>query len=559
MTGSRTRLVDELRAIVGRRQVITDIAAARAFTEGYRIGGGPVVAVVRPATLVELWRAAQACVAADCILILQAANTGLTGGSTPYGEYDRPVVVINTSRIDGIIPICEGRQVISLAGATLTKLEGVLAEFGRVPHSVIGSTCLGASVVGGICNNSGGALVNRGPAFTRHALYGRIDESGRLALVNNLGITLGDDPEQALALLDRGMLAPERIADDGEQASLAASYSNHVRALDEPTPARHNADSRQLFEASGCAGKIIVLAVRTKTFPAPRQVMTFLLASNSAADFAQLRRRVLGTFRHLPISAEYLHRDAAALAASHGNDICLAVKYLGARRMPALFAVKRWFDRAFAPIDAAPSERLLQAIGKMAPHPLPASIRPIVSAYQHLLLLTVADEGIEEARRQFMSAPVGSMVVHSCSPDEAAALQRLRFATAGATVRIAALAGKAGPLVAIDCALPRSRRDWQVVLSPKLADQVLMRADYGHFLCHVFHLDFVLKPGVDAKLFESDLLEQLDSEGIVCPAEHNFGHHYRAPENVVSFYRTLDPTNTLNPGIGQTSRSRNWL
>jgi hypothetical protein len=34
---------------------------------------------------------------------------------------------------------------------------------GRAPHSVIGSSCLGASIVGGVANNSGGALVKRGP------------------------------------------------------------------------------------------------------------------------------------------------------------------------------------------------------------------------------------------------------------------------------------------------------------------------------------------------------------------------------------------------------------
>ncbi|MFC3217356.1 hypothetical protein [Comamonas sp. JC664] len=50
-----------------------------------------------------------------------------------------------------------------LPGPTLDKLEQVLAPLGREPHSVIGSSCIGASVLGGICNNSGGSLVRRGP------------------------------------------------------------------------------------------------------------------------------------------------------------------------------------------------------------------------------------------------------------------------------------------------------------------------------------------------------------------------------------------------------------
>jgi len=45
--------------------------------------------------------------------------------------------------------IDEGRQVICLAGATLFDLERVLEPLGRDPHSVIGSSCVGASVLGG--------------------------------------------------------------------------------------------------------------------------------------------------------------------------------------------------------------------------------------------------------------------------------------------------------------------------------------------------------------------------------------------------------------------------
>jgi FAD/FMN-containing dehydrogenase len=43
-------------------------------------------------------------------------------------------------------------------------LERALKPIGREPHSVFGSTCIGASVVGGICNNSEGTLIRRGPA-----------------------------------------------------------------------------------------------------------------------------------------------------------------------------------------------------------------------------------------------------------------------------------------------------------------------------------------------------------------------------------------------------------
>ncbi|MCZ3019064.1 D-lactate dehydrogenase, partial [Acinetobacter baumannii] len=71
----------------------------------------------------------------------------------------------------------------------------------REPHSVIGSSCIGASVIGGICNNSGGSLIRRGPAFTEKSLYAAIDEQGQLQLINHLGIELGETPEEILGNL----------------------------------------------------------------------------------------------------------------------------------------------------------------------------------------------------------------------------------------------------------------------------------------------------------------------------------------------------------------------
>lgn len=556
MHHARAGLVEALRAAVGRRHVITDPDSARAYTTGYRMGTGTVLAVVRPATLMELWRAAQLCVAADTALIVQAANTGLTGGSTPCGEYDRPIVLISTLRIDAVIPIADGTEAVCLAGATLTGLEEELLPYGRVPHSVIGSSCLGASVVGGICNNSGGALVSRGPAFTRYSLFARVDESGRLVLINNLGLALGDDPETVLAALDGGHLPPQSTqASAGETCQ--PSYEARVRDVDAATPARHNADSEYHFDVSGSAGKVIVFAVRVKSYAAPSRPVTFLLATDDPQDLADFRRSALGTFRNLPVSAEYLHNDAAKLAASHGNDVCQAVRYLGARRMPMLFAIKRTLDRMPRIFGRAPADRLLQAIGQLAPHPLSGLMRALTKR-EHLLIVTMADDGVREMRNCMPGDHRRSLTVHACTSADGAALQRLRFATAGAMVRLAAVAKESGPLVAIDCALPRNRRDWRVTLPQELSDQVLHRADYGHFLCHVFHLDFLLRPGCDADAFETSLVALLQSEGVMCPAEHSFGHHYRAPDNVVAFYRSLDPTNALNPGVGQTSRSKHW-
>lgn len=85
-----------LKSIVGANRVLTDIKSTRPYRTGRRCGGGAALAVVRPHTLIEQRRVLQACVKANKIIVMQAANTGLTGGSTPDGDnYDRDVVIVN--------------------------------------------------------------------------------------------------------------------------------------------------------------------------------------------------------------------------------------------------------------------------------------------------------------------------------------------------------------------------------------------------------------------------------------------------------------------------------
>lgn len=199
------QLINVLRSIVGARNVLTGRRPTRRYCKGYRYGDGDVLAVVRPKGLVEQWRTLKACIDADVIVICQAANTGLTGGSTPHGnDYDRPIVIINMLRASRIYLIDHGRQAICLPGATLEQLESRLRPIGREPHSTIGSSCIGASVLGGICNNSGGSLIRRGPAYTQFALFAQVGSDAVLRRVNHLGVALGNDPEEMLVRLDSG-------------------------------------------------------------------------------------------------------------------------------------------------------------------------------------------------------------------------------------------------------------------------------------------------------------------------------------------------------------------
>jgi D-lactate dehydrogenase (quinone) len=553
-------LVRDLRAAVGRRHVLCGAAAEHHLT-GYREGQGDAVAVVKPGNLVELWRVFRACIAADHVVIAQAANTGLTGGSTPFGTYDRPVVVVNTMRIHGIHLIREARQVVCLAGATLDRLEQSLAPHGREPHSVIGSSCLGASVIGGVCNNSGGSLVSRGPAYTRLSLFAQVDDRGEVRLHNHLGIDLGDEPEAMLARLERREFDESDIAADDALAS-ARDYPDVVRDCAASTPARYNNDPARLFETAGCAGKLLVFAVRLDTYPAEVDTATFYAGTNDPASFTAIRRRMLRECDVLPISAEYIHREAFDLAERYGKDTVVAIQRLGTHRLPRLFAAKAWVDRLSRKLGIAPghlSDRVLQFASSRLPDHLPSRIRAFRDRYEHHLIVKVTARERPQVASLLDEELSEKGGVFACSPEEAKLAFLHRFAVAGAAVRYRAVhPDRIEDILALDIALRRNDGDWADRLAPEIEARLVGKIYYGHFLCHVFHRDYLVAKGNDVAALKELLLAELDERGAEYPAEHNVGHIYRAKPALAAHYRKLDPGNALNPGLGKTSRKRNW-
>ena len=289
MTKENYKIINDLKSITGSRYILTAKWNKQAYSKGWRYGEGEALAVAKPGTLLEIWEILEVCVSLDIIVIMQAANTGLTGGSTPYGyDYDRPIIIINTMRIDNIHIINDGKQIIGFSGSTLFGLENKLLSYGREPHSVIGSSCIGASIVGGVCNNSGGALVKRGPAYTELSLYAKINSKGKLILVNDIAIDLGETPKEILTNLqqrkysEKHIKFPDKLASDNE-------YQQRVRDVKADTPARFNSDGRRLFGASGCAGKIAVFAVRLDTYISPKRTQVFYVGTNNQDAFASIR------------------------------------------------------------------------------------------------------------------------------------------------------------------------------------------------------------------------------------------------------------------------------
>lgn len=560
---SKTDLINELKNVVGKAYTLTEAAKTQPYSKGFRFGSGDALAVVRPASLLEIWQVLQACLKADVAIIMQAANTGLTGGSTPDGNnYDRPIVIISTMRISEIQLIDNARQIIGLPGSTLFGLEEVLAPYGREPHSVIGSSCIGASIVGGVCNNSGGALVQRGPAYTELSLFAEINDQGELVLINNLGIELGSTPEQILTNLDQQHYAETDVQHSEKRAS-DNEYHERVRKIDEDTPARFNNDGRRLFEASGCAGKLAVFAVRLDTYPIAKRQQVFYIGTNDPDVLTKIRRDVLSSFKSLPVSGEYLHRDCYDASKKYGKDTFIVIDKFGSKYIPALFSIKRKVDHIADKFKFLPnklSDRMMQYFSYLWPNHLPKKMEAYREQYEHHWILEMSDQGVDEAKAYldtFFQSNEGNYF--ECTPDEGDKAILHRFVAGGAIGRCQAMNSKEmGAIMTMDIAFPRNEKDWFETLPAEIDDLIAVKLYYGHLFCHVMHHNYILKKGVDAKALKLKLLALFDARGAEYPAEHNVGHEYMAKPALKTFYKKLDPTNTFNPGIGKTSKLKYW-
>ena len=552
----------KLTKILGAANIQADPAKNEHYRMGWRSGGGSALAVLFPQTLLEIWQCLEVCVEGNCIIIMQAAKTGLTEGSTPSGDdYDRPVVVINTLAINKLYLINDNEQIISLPGTTLHQLQNELKAVNRAPHSVIGSSTLGASIVGGVSNNSGGALVKRGPAYTELSLFAQINEHGQLVLVNHLEVELGDTPEEILINLQNGYFDKSQLSQSNKLAS-DKEYVARIQDVNADTPSRFNADKRRLYEASGCAGKIAVFAVRLDTYPTAKAEQTFYIGSNSVRELAELRRQVLSTFKNMPEVGEYMHRDIFDVSAKYGKDTFLSIKHLGTNALPKLFSIKGSIDAKLSKWSWVPNhltDKVMQMIAQVLPQHLPKRMLEYRNQYEHHLIIKMSDEGIYEAQSFlesfFADSETGSYFTCTQAESDSAFLHR--FAAAGAAIRYEVMHEEtAGEILALDIAIPRNTLDWLENLPESITQHLEKKLYYGHFFCYVFHQDYILKKGSDAKQVKKMMLELLNKRGAKYPAEHNVGHLYEAEPDLQQFYERLDPTNTFNPGIGQMPKTK---
>lgn len=558
-------IVTNLKTIVGNKFVYTKTRKTAYYRSGFRSGRGEALAVVFPGTLQEQWDVLKACVTSKCAIIMQATKTGLTEGSCPSGfDYDRPVVIINTKRLKKIILLAGGKQVLAFPGATLHELEQTLKKINRAPHSVIGSTSIGATIVGSVANNAGGALCKRGSSYTELSIFGQVNADGELQLVNHLGIKgLGESPEAIFEKLENGVIKDEDL-DSWDVPASDRGYAARIRDMNAELPNRYNADPRRLHDVSGSAGKVAAFAVRVDTYPLPKKKQEFYIGTNDPKHFTSLRRDILGKFKELPEMCEYMNRQIFDVAADYGKDVFLSIKYLGTKKLPQAYALKSAVEHQLNKIPFLPKflpDIILFWISKLFPNHLSKRLLEYRDKYEYYLILSMADEGIDEARAyldEWSQQP--GVDYFECDQAEQKVVLLHRFAAAGASIRYQNLHQKeTEEVLALDIALRGNDVDWVEELPSEITEHLVLALYYGHFMCHVFHQDYIFKKGTDLSKIKKQMLQHLESKGAKFPAEHNVGHMYEADQTLKDFYEQLDPTNTFNPGIGLQSKKRRTI
>ncbi len=202
----------------------------------------------------------------------------------------------------------------------------------------------------------------------------------------------------------------------------------------------------------------------------------------------------------------------------------------------------------------------MQCLSKVGGNHLPKRMLEFRARFDHHLILKVGKNSVEQTREYLKTVFQDSdSDFFECTPSEEQSAMLHRFAVASAAVRYRAVhSDTVADIAALDVALRRNDEAWFEVLPEEINQKLLHKLYYGHFFCHVFHQDYIVKKGYDPHAVEQEILALLDKRGAKYPAEHNVGHLYQAEDNLVNFYQKLDPTNTFNVGIGKTNKEKHW-
>ena len=495
----------------------------------------------------------------------------------------------------------------------------------RESHSILGSTFLNPTTAAGVAFGSGGTQCRKGPAYTERALYIRIVENKwqeqRMEIVNTLqidGFNDSDLPsgerrkqmdtipyridtwgrwiqqgyEKDMKYTTPSVLDKIKNGDDTYPLASDIHYRNKLCRRDSTSVSRYNADCSGP-DCCRSEGKVIILATVHDTFPKPKSTKTFWMSFDTIETALEFRKHVaLHNPTDLPISMEYMDRDAFDVIDEAGRVLGNLIKYIGTSStlIRQLWNVKLYIEAL--PYDTAPLwvDQIIYRLNNYFPSILPSSIMEIGRLRDHHVVMTIGDFGdgsmdrmIERMNDFAQQRGSGKICIIECdcktssiNGDVAttAALNAFRFVAApafrtwcvgqqlqGYSVDYA-LPKNGGSIPALYCSsdkvnLPqlaalsttKTNFDTNDALSERPIPVKRMR--YSHFACNVVHEDLAYDVGVDIDHAKHRFKEVIEYEcSGKLPAEHGHGTEYIAPPTTQERWKKMDPLNIFNPGIG---------
>lgn len=275
-------------------------------------------------------------------------------------------------------------------------------------------------------------------------------------------------------------------------------------------------------------------------------------------------KSVYVTFHHsdLPISCEYMDRDAIDIIDRSGRILTYMIRILGTGDLMGWawgFKVAiEGLPFAFAPIIC---DKLMHTFNNWVPSAIPNRFIQLGREYDHHCLVAVGDFGDRNLDRfmerfdAFVKKYNGNQIESSgkvisfaetASPSDVTALNAFRFVAASAFKTFCI--GEDIQGVSVDYALAKNGG------SPPQLDKdavtPLKRMRYSHFGCNVVHEDIAYALGVDTHKEKMRFKHVVEVGGGKLPAEHGHGTEYHAPKETQVRWMKMDPLNVMNPGIG---------
>mmetsp|Transcript_10490 Transcript_10490/g.14637 ORF Transcript_10490/g.14637 Transcript_10490/m.14637 type:complete len:364 (-) Transcript_10490:555-1646(-) len=309
-------------------------------------------------------------------------------------------------------------------------------------------------------------------------------------------------------------------------------------------------------------GKVFLLATVHDTFPLPEKTELVWVGCRDFATAQDLKARVaLAAPADLPQSCEYMNRDTFDCVDGAGRILIKMIEIIGMENLKHAWNLKITFNSLPLPFADVLPDLFLYYANSLLPEPLSKELMSLGKEYDHHVLLELAEFGggelgrLRERLDAYAAArPAGAVKYHVCRPKEVPEAKYFRFVVAPAFNTMVIGQGNQG--LNLDYSLPKNERS-----VPELPAEVaapLARLRYSHFGCNVVHEDLTFRPGVDVHAEKMKIKKVVEGLKGKLPAEHGHGTEYKAPADTQARWRRMDPTNTLNPGVGGLPYGRNY-